>query len=1120
MPTEWFAMTETPARTRNRARWAGLALLIAAVAVFLLRTATARHWVGDALVSLVDVWLVPEVRLGGFALDGPTTARLDDLSLVAADGRPILEIEQLTVTLADVPTEGEPLRIARLVLNHPVVHLRADPSQLGFVPLGFSPLLEPDPLADPSTVAPRFRPSQVLELRHLEIIDGVVLFEDQHTTLLELDGISLTVAADPAATPAGTPGHHARVIFGHPPGVVVEADAFFDLDNMVCWLEQGDLSVELSDPNLVRKLSPKAQALIEHHQLQGHIDGSLTGRIDLRSPAASKAHFVMSLSKLHGAAGHWRLPVEHGRIEMDLADGIARISEASAQLLGGTLALRQADVALAESNLALAGELLVKDLHLHKLLREGADDPARQSVLNTAGRVFIASEEMSIGLALESFSLGSPDHTPAFAFRSAEIRDLRPHATGMPLTIAGVSLDGLEVDLRLTDDGVRGLPFPKAPPQADAPAPPSPSAAGPHWSERLTIETIELNNSAVQIAPEAQPPWRLPGISGTLRSFGGSDATALDARLETSAATVQASGTLDLKAPALDFQSWSIRADFGATSARSVLPPGLRDTIVALVPAGTVRGSGSARFPLGTGAPSVELKLDLTEGAVAIPGVRMPVTTGTAILSVQNDATRVANATLKGAGGTLSLPAVVLDAGNRLTLTAEADRVRLDRLRTDAGAKVGMGLLSARMSAAIQLVEHAGQTAIGGLSLADAYISVDGDPLGTLTWNDVDLSMTPDGDQLVVAGSVHSGAGATATLRGHTPIGGDRLTLDALDISFDLSNPSARQALPPSMQVALADIPAGRLALQGDGVISLADPMRGSTAALTLKLEDGVWQSAGYRFAGLNGSAPVGLSDATLRSQGAALSGLGGRFGVDDARWSILDNRGSLRWSLTGLDLQQLSAIEGSPNALEGTVQGGGRVDLKVTSTDGLVTPAGSGRLEVTDGRLLSVPALAVLTRAEDKFGDDAIKVSFQLDPRAATLDPLVIDLGPVRYMGAGEVRWTGGLDVHLEASPRPGERATIADLAARLVAWDIRGTLEDPHAQALPLGIDTRTFDQKAQDPRQRIDDDALPTDSVLRQNEQNLDELPEAGGTVAPAPPDRTEFGDMDDLDELDDF
>jgi hypothetical protein len=148
------------------------------------------------------------------------------------------------------------------------------------------------------------------------------------------------------------------------------------------------------------------------------------------------------------------------------------------------------------------------------------------------------------------------------------------------------------------------------------------------------------------------------------------------------------------------------------------------------------------------------------------------------------------------------------------------------------------------------------------------------------------------------------------------------------------------------------------------------------------------------------------------------------------------------------------------------------------------------------------------------------MNIRFQLDQRAATLNTIVIDLGPVRYKGAGEVRWTGALDVQLEASPRPGERATIADLAARLVAWNIRGTLEDPHAQALPLGIDTRTFDQRAQDPRGGIEDDALPEDSVLREGEQSLDELPEAGANVAPPPPDRTDFGNMDELDDLDDF
>ncbi|HCH63278.1 MAG: hypothetical protein CL927_07660 [Deltaproteobacteria bacterium] len=1113
-------MAETARSSRRPAIGLSAFLVLAALGTFLLRTATGRHWIGDVLVSIAEVWLVPDVRLGGFTLESPTTARLDSLELVGSDGQPIVEVDHITVTLADIPTEGEPLRIARLVLHHPTVYLRSDPNQLGVVPLGFSPFLEPDPLADPSSVDPRFRPSRVLDLRHLEIVDGTVIIEDANAPLLEVDGIGLTLAADPAATPAGTPGHHAQITFGHPPGVMVDIDAMIDLDTKVCWIEQGNLAVELSDPALVEKLSPKLQTIIRDHQLQGHIEGSLTGRFDLRSPIASQAHFDLSLHGLHGAAGDWRLPIEHGHVELQLANGLAQISEATATLLDGTLRLEQADVALAESDLALAGNLVMQDLHLHQLLRQGADNPDRQSVANGSGRLFLSSKEMSFGLVLDGFSVGSPGATPTVAFQSAEIRDLRPHATGIPLTIAGVSVDGLELDLQLTGHGLRGLPLPPSTGPTGDDDPQSTPGIGPHWSERFRIETLQLSNSAVQVAPVGAAPWRLPGISGTLHSLGGSDENRLEARLNSGDAAVQASGTLDLHPPALHFASWSLQVDLGSPSARSVLPPGLRETIVALVPAGTIEGSGQAHFPLGSGDPAVELQLALRDGAVAIPGFQMPVASGSAQLSVQNGSTRVANAALAGAGGTLSLPAVVLDENSKLTLTAQADRVRLDRLRTDAGAPLGMGLLSAEASAAIQFAERAGRTVIGGLSLVDAHVEVDGDPLGNLRWSDVDLSMTPDGKQLVVLGSATAGDGAVATVRGTTPVGGDRVVLEQFEMALDLSDPTAREALPPSMQVALADIHAGRIAIEGNGSLSLVDPMLQSTAEMTLRLDDGAWHYAGYRFAGLSGNAPVSLAQATLHSQGAALSGLGGRFGADELRWSIRDNQGTLRWTLTGLDLKALHAVEGEPNSLEGQVHGAGRLNLKVTAADGLVIPDGSGHLNVRDGRLLSVPALAVLTRTEDKWGDDAMKVDFRLDARAATLDPLVIDLGPVRYKGAGEVRWTGGLNVHLEASPRPGERATIADLAARLVAWDIRGTLEEPHAQALPMGLDTRTFEQRDNAPGVNFDENALPEDSVLRQDTQTLDELPEAGADVAPPPPDRTEFGNMDELDELDDF
>jgi hypothetical protein len=212
--------------------------------------------------------------------------------------------------------------------------------------------------------------------------------------------------------------------------------------------------------------------------------------------------------------------------------------------------------------------------------------------------------------------------------------------------------------------------------------------------------------------------------------------------------------------------------------------------------------------------------------------------------------------------------------------------------------------------------------------------------------------------------------------------------------------------------------------------------------------------------------------------------------------------------------------LEGSSpsNGLAGTVNGRGRVDVGLDAAGLLQVISGQGTFKVRDGKLLALPALGVLGKDDDEeVGDDALDVKFRLDAKGARLGPLVIDLGPVRYAGDGHLRWTGAIDVQLEASARPGERASLADLAARLVAWDIRGTLEDPHAQALPLGIDTRTFDQVAADPTARV---PLPSDGDGELDDSDLDDLPEAGASTAPTPPDDpTEFGDLDDLDDLED-
>jgi len=1055
---------------------------------------------------------------------GPTTVRLDGLRLVARDARPILEVAHITVSLAAVPNESEPLRIGQLVLDSPTVHLRPDPDVLGFVPMGFSELIESESLADADSLDRALRPSEILELRHVEINDGVLVIEDGKTEVLRIDGIELFLDADPAATPAGTPGHHAELMFGHPPGVVVRADAHLDLDRWVAWIDDGTLLVELSDPQLVSKLSPTVRQLIETHELSGTVTGGLSGRFDLRNVIeGSEVSTWVAIEDLHGAAGDWRLPIEHARFEARFADGLAHIAQAQARMLGGELSVSQADLAMADRSLALAGDLNARGLALHQLLRRGREDEHRHAVVDASGRVFVSSSDLALGLRLDDLLLAHPTGGPVLSIDDAEVHNLQLQPNGVPVTVDYISINGLSVDLQLTDAGLRGWPLPP-PPESPSPEAQSTEETDslPHWTERFVVSELVLDGASLQIIPDGQAPWRLATIGGTLKHPAGGKPTALDVRLDTGAGHVGGRGTLDLRTYLLDLPVFSVDADIGAASVQSLLPPELRATIRALVPSGRIKGSGGLRVPLAAGDTSLQLDVSLHDGQVALPGIRMPVDSGSASLSVEGGATRVANATLQGAGGTLALPAVVLDAQDKLTVSARATGVRLDKLRTDAGAKLGMGRLTARANLAVQFVQKGGTTAIGGLWMEDAEVAVDSDPIGQLAWPDVDVVLAPADGGLALDASVASGSGGRISIEGGMAVGADQVRIDKVDVAVDLADPAGRRFLPPSAQAALEDVRAGQIKLVADGQLSLADPLGRSTVAGTLSLSDGAWHQAGYRFGGLSGTTPVSFTSGTLRGKGGSIAGLGGRLGVTEAWWSLNDDRGHVRWTLSGLTLEQMRALEGgSPDGgLAGTVKGKGRVDLRLDKVGDLKVAAGQGSFHVRNGNLLALPALGVLGKeGDEEVGDDALDVRFRLDGQGVDLTSLQIDLGPLRYAGSGELHWTGAIDVHLESSARPGERATLADLAARLVAWDIRGTLEAPHAQALPLGIDTRTFDQVAADPRARA---VLPPDSSDDLDDGGLDDLPEAGATTAPVELDEpTEFGDMDDLDDdFDDF
>lgn len=1087
-------------------------VLAVAAAAVVFRDELTNGWIRVALEDMADAWLVPEVDIGGFSLPDPSTVRLSDVSLADGKGRPLLDIDELVVSLAEIPQEGQPLRLARLHLEHPVIHLRPDPEQPGFVPAGWLPLLESELKEAPEELERAVRPSEVLDLREVQIVGGELRLEDRQGAVQRLDGIDLSLVADPTTTPDGTAGHALQLTLGQPPGLVLEAGGHVDLDGARAWLDTLRLDVDLGDTAAVAGLSPGLRRVVEEHELRGrvHVEGS--GRLELADLLESELALSARLDAVHGAAGLWRLPVDEAQLDLALSERTVQLRGARAALLSGEVELSQADLALDEQGLAAAADWRIEGLALHELIRsEDHRDADHHSVLDGSGRVFLAQYDASLALVVDQLRLGAPGAPPVLALDATTLRNLRPSTDGAPLAADALSVGRLDVNLTGPSGRPHGLPLPAV---ADVRA----EAEGIHWSHWFVVDWVELGSGSVTLALDGDPPWSLSGVQGVLQGLGGGETTSLNASLRLApgtgggGATAEARGALDLEAPALYFSEWGFSADAADDRAAALLPVGVRGVVQELLPTGAVRGAGTARFPLGPGEPALGLELEVDGATLAVPGLRLPVGRGQARLDLSEGVVTVSEGALTTAGGTLRIPQARYSAGAGLLLETEAEGLRLDQLRTTAGATLGSGRLYGTAMIGARFTERSGATVLGGLSLSPASLRVESGPGEALAWPVVEASLEPDGDHLRFRGALRGGEGGL-TAAGTMAVGGDRLVITELDGTLDLDVGAQRRLLPPSLQLALADTTGGRLVVdEAEGVLDLNDPVGRSTARLTLALESGSWRFGGYRLARLQGRLPLSFGDRSLVIENGLLQGLGGKLELRRARWSLDHDEGELQWALRGLQLGEMLPVDGSPQGIAGRTHGEGTVAVALEER-ALAVTGGKGEVHVREGRLLSVPALSAMRRREG--GETAssgheLDLRYRLGPRALVFPELQVDLGAVRYRGSGEVRWTGGVDLRLEGGARPGERATAADLAARLVAWHVRGTLAEPEVQALPLGIDTRTFEQRAAaDAR---DPEARPTTGVLDSDHGGaLDELPEVeGGHLAPV-----ELGDPSDLD-----
>lgn len=1092
------ALPGVPVPVRRRLLLAAFAVVavlgIGGVGLVVQRTGTLspNGWIRTALVAFADAWLVPSVSVGGFALESPTTVALRDLSL-RHEGEEVLHCDRVAVSFADLPERGQPLTIARIELDHPVFRFLRDTEHATWKPLGFNPLLEPGAVADPESLARQHRPSEVLDLRMLRIRGGELVFDDRENPPLRIDGIDVDLDATPTVGPGGASGHQLAVSFGQPPGLEAVARGFVDLDARFVYLEEGRFTLDLSDPQATAHLSEGLRAAVARHEIRGRVELAAQGALYLSDPLRSTATFRADVEDLHMTAGALRVPIEEAHLEAVVAESLARIDRAMLRLPTGSASLTQGDVAVLDREVALAADWELDALPLHAFLAQGSPT---ESVATGSGRLFLSSDDWTAGLRIAELTVGEPGRPPTVALGASSIEGAALHiGDDAHVQVEAVRLDGMRVVVSRTPQGaLRGLPVPTRAPAAD-PARPSLPSASP-----VRVRSVELTRGRVQL-DRAGGAWVFAGVSAQVGPLGLAEPAALSLRIAPeSGVLVQGAGTLGLSERRIALSSLSASGPLDSAGLRSLLPPGTREAVESLLPRGQVVAQGSADMSFAGGGTRLSLDATLSNGRGRLTGLTLPIDNGTAALRITDGAVDVERVRLSGAGGTLSIPAASLSAQGALQASWVARTLDLKRITTATGAPLGVG----RLDSTGQIAGRIAGGSIEEMSVVDADLVVDDGPDGQMRWPSINVHVGPASGTRRLTARLGGLPGTRVDLKAVWPPGTTRLDVESLQGTVDLAT-EGRRGLPLFAQRSLADLREGMVHARVSGTIPLEDPVAAGRLTGMVELSSGRYRWGDWQVPRVEASLPVTLASGSLRTQDARVELLSGTAELSSAQWSILSHRGSGAARFEDLRLDDLEPKGPAARAIGGRLNGRGEVSLGLFA-DGLTVTDGGATVSIREGRLLELPTLKALAKADGKqetVGDDEVDLRMSMDDRGVRMQRLALDLGPIRYVGEGEVRWTGGIDLALQADR---DRKGLADLAARLVAWRVDGTTAQPRVQALPMGVDTRTFAQKAADP---YDPDAL--DAL---DDEALDEL------ASPAERQPTS-GEDDDADfNLDDF
>jgi hypothetical protein len=299
-----------------------------------------KQWIGSQVKSIANSYLTPRLEFDNLDYQSPYTVTLTKFRLTVDDpdnaGKTldVIYVEKLRLELAEIPSEGKPIRIKEMILDHPKINAICARRDGKF--MGFSNMLRDTTQAGTQPTQKSSRLSDVFQITLLQVIDGQVVYESrgsgQPPMILDAINSRLDVQKDEQGW------HKLAATLDRKPVLALNAKGRLDLDHMVLAMDTVQLDIELGEKQY-STLPASLQQMLREHEVTGALKLTASGQLPLGDPVLGDLTATLSMDKAHFAAGEYKGEAQNLKANLLLKDRHAALDRLDADTLRGKVHL-------------------------------------------------------------------------------------------------------------------------------------------------------------------------------------------------------------------------------------------------------------------------------------------------------------------------------------------------------------------------------------------------------------------------------------------------------------------------------------------------------------------------------------------------------------------------------------------------------------------------------------------------------------------------------------------------------------------------------------------------------------------------------------------------------------